>query len=147
MSSGLTTAFIVFPPIYIAKWLFQNGARSKKRRSRFDKSLDDARQRGLFKQEESEGRQAEYEPRVLKQRRALPALLVILGWAVVAVCILGGLFMVFSFALTFGNDVTYQFIVSEIFTLFTSVLVVYPIYVRFENETMYICTYVKSELN
>ena len=130
ISSGLTTAFIVFPPIYVAKWLFQNGARFKKRRSRFDKSLDDAREKGLFEQEESEGRPAEYEPRVLKQRRALPAALTIVGWAIVAVCILGGLFVVFAFALTFGNDVTYQFIVAEIFSLFTSILVVYPIYVR-----------------
>ena len=67
---------------------------------------------------------------MLRRRRALPAALALLGWAVVAVCILGGLFMVFAFALTFGNDVTYQFIVAEIFSLFTSILVVYPIYVR-----------------
>ena len=126
----MTTAFIVFPPIYIAKWLFQNGARLKKRRSRFDASLDDARDEGLFRQKESEGRRAEYDPRVLRRRRALPAALALLGWALVAVCILGGLFMVFAFALTFGNDVTYQFIVAEIFSLFTSILVVYPIYVR-----------------
>ena len=133
VSSGLTTALVVFPAIYVAKWLFQNGARFKRRRSRFDKSLDEAREKGLFRQEEHEGRKAEYEPRVLKQRRALPAFLVLLGWVVVAICILGGLFAVFAFALTFGNDLTYQFIVAEIFTLFTSILVVYPIYVRVGN--------------
>jgi hypothetical protein len=53
----------------------------------------------------------------------------VLAWVIAAICILGGGFMVLGICLTFGNDITYQWMVSEIFSLFTSILVVYPLYV------------------
>ena len=61
---------------------------------------------------------------------AWSAMFQVLAWVVTVICILGGAFMTLAFGLSFGNDKTYQWIVSEIFTFFTSVLIVYPCYVR-----------------
>ena len=51
------------------------------------------------------------------------------GWILAFVFIIGGTLMVLSYAVTFGNDLAYQWMVAVIFAFFASVLFTYPIYV------------------
>lgn len=53
----------------------------------------------------------------------------VLAWILTLVCIGGGLALVFFFALSFGNDKTYQFMVAMITSFLGSMLITYPIYV------------------
>lgn len=57
----------------------------------------------------------------------------ILAWVLVLVCILGGIFVVFSYGITFGNDKTYQWVVAMISSFFSSVLITQPFYVSTFN--------------
>ncbi len=50
-----------------------------------------------------------------------------LGWLICWVCIGGGAFMVMSYGLSFGNDKTYQWIVSMISAFFSSILLTQPL--------------------
>jgi ABC-type sugar transport system permease subunit len=62
-------------------------------------------------------------------QRSWPSFALILGWVLCAIFILGGLFLVFSLAVQFGNDVTYQFMTAFIVSFFCSVFITYPLYV------------------
>ncbi len=51
----------------------------------------------------------------------------ILAWLLTVICILGGAGLVFLYGLSFGNDVTYQWMVAVITAFFFSVFVFQPI--------------------
>ena len=49
------------------------------------------------------------------------------AWLVCLLAIAGGAFMVFSYALEFGNDKTYQWMVAMLSSFFADVIIVQPI--------------------
>jgi len=73
---------------------------------------------------------------VFSRDKGWPSFCRILGWIVSVIVILGGAFVVFSYGLQFGNDKTYQWVVSMIFAFFSSVIIIQPLKVieRFKGN-------------
>jgi hypothetical protein len=59
--------------------------------------------------------------------KAWPGFLQLLGWIICLICIIGGAFMVLSYGLSFGNDKTYQWMVSMFTAFCTSVIITQPL--------------------
>ena len=59
-----------------------------------------------------------------------PSFTKVIAWILAFACIGGGSFMVFAFGVTFGNDKTYQWVLSIITSLFTSIFVIQPTTVK-----------------
>ena len=72
---------------------------------------------------------ADYPEEVRKKRKTWPVWAHLLGWVLVLLLIGVGVVMVYGFAITFGNEKTYQWVSSMIVALFTSVLIIFPLYV------------------
>ncbi len=64
-----------------------------------------------------------------EQSRSWPPFLRWVAWLLSLVLIFGGAFVVFGFAVQFGNDVTYQWMTAVITAFIATVLVTYPCYV------------------
>jgi hypothetical protein len=68
MTVGVICALIVFPPLYLAKVLFQKSAVFTKRGSRFDKTIEWAKEKGRFKPA-WEAVETDYRPSVVEDRQ------------------------------------------------------------------------------
>ena len=62
-----------------------------------------------------------------RRDKGWPSFCRIIGWIVCVLTILGGAFIVLSYGLQFGNDMTYQWVVSMLISFFSSVIITQPI--------------------
>jgi hypothetical protein len=61
-------------------------------------------------------------PLVYRQDKGLPAFFRIVGWVICVICIVAGVIMVLAYGLQFGNDQTYQWVVSMLVSFLSSLV-------------------------
>jgi len=142
MFIGIMSNLIVLPPTLLLTILFKKGGRFSKRTSRIDLTVKEATQAGKINWE------AKPYKRTLPFKRWNPGknsmipwclivtfrpdkswspVAVVIAWILSFICIAGGSFVVFAYGVTFGNEKSYQWIVSMITSFFSSVLITQPL--------------------
>ena len=124
---GLISNIIVFPPLILMVLAFKKSKAFKKRQNRVDRGMELAIEKERFKPPEDGGSIREETDFDARNNRGWPSFVRAIGWLLCLACIGGGGFLVLSYGLTFGNDLTYQWVTSMIVAFFSSMIITQPI--------------------
>jgi hypothetical protein len=91
ITAGVTSSLIIFVPAVLMICLFRKAIPSGKRKSRFDKVIEEAASAGLVKLPEKSFQRA---PNSKDIPKGWPSYCYFIGWLVVLICIVGGMGMV-----------------------------------------------------
>lgn len=126
IGQGLYVNLMVLPPIVLVAVLFRKSMPAKKRSNRIDNGIQQAVDEGIFSPtREPHQRDISHEEK--KRNKSWPSIGFIISWILCFVYILAGAGFVMLYALSFGNDKTYQWMVALIVTFLASVFIYQPI--------------------
>ena len=115
VSTGLISSCIVLIPTILMIMCFRKAIPGSKRKSRFDKVIEEAGSQGLVKLPEKSFQRA---PTAKDIPKGWPGYAYFIGWIVVLLCIVGGMGIVALYGLSFGNNKCYQWVTAMVVNFF-----------------------------
>lgn len=128
---GFLSNLVVFPPLILMVLAFKKSKAFKKRKNRVDRGVELALEKERFRPAEEGGEIREETEFDMRNNLGWPPFVRAIGWILCLACIGGGAFLVVSYGLSFGNDLTYQWVTSMLVSFFSSMIITQPIKVNY----------------